>query len=531
MAHVGAAVLERWCASSARTRHWLINIAIGIAIVLTLNWAGNGLRLPLIVDAQNGAFDRMIRASAAVAPAGHEGLPPPPRLALIDVDDATWRDVRWGGGEPSRAPAALLMQLIESAFQRGAVQVVLDIAVEGSSGRAADMQENRLFAARLEGMLAQPWFGADRQLVLVRTVRQPIPVRRQFVTAAADTHAPYAEGYFDELREASAIDAVVAASSGRIVLAAPFFSVSSDRVLRDWQLYQVVCERSALGESGRVQVVPSVQLAVAARHFGLAAGAAPWQPAGSGVPCRPFPTNPLRAEPIAPLAATLAAQADQVTAASWRATRSAFEARGVRLGELMPRGDDLGNRVVFRWATPPNVIPAIELLFGETRHDLRNRVVLIGQTFPETVDRHYTPLGPMPGAVVLLNAIDSMTRHRIVGAPSVWVTAPLALAMIVVVGYAFARWSSLLGTVIATSAILAVLPWLSFSLFKYGVWLDFALPLAGIQVHKIITSMEEHFARRQLRRVAEHPPDPTPENRLPTPPPAQTPIPRPGDVA
>ena len=531
MRSFGAAALLRWRSSSTRSRHWVTNIVIGIVIVLGLNWAGHGLRLPLIVDAQNGAFDRMIRASAAVAPAGHEGLPPPPRLVMIDVDDATWRDTRWGGGEPSRAPAALLSLLIESAFQRGAAQVVLDVAVEGSSGRAADLEENRLFASRLERMLAAPWFGAERQLVLVRTLRQPLPLRRHVVSARADTPEPYAEGYFDELRDAAAIDPVVAASSGRIVLAAPFFSVSTDRVLRDWQLLQVVCARGARGEASRVEVVPSVQLAVAARHFGLPPGAVPWQSAPAGAPCRPFPADPTDAEQATSPAQVLLEQADQVIAASWKATRAAFDAQGVRMGAQMPRADDLGNRVVFRWANPPNVIPAIDVLFGSARHDLQDRVVLIGQTFPETVDRHSTPLGEMPGAVVLLNAIDSMTRHRIVGTPSMWVTAPLALAMIVVVGYAFARWNSVLGTVIATCAILAVLPWLSFSLFKHGVWLDFALPLAGIQVHKLITSMEEHFVRRQHRRAAERSAHLVAADGLPTPEPAQTPAPTKGDVS
>lgn len=163
-----------------------------------------------------------------------------------------------------------------------------------------------------------------------------------------------------------------------------------------------------------------------------------------------------------------------------------------------PGTDDLGNLVVFRWARPPNVLSGQEFLQGQVRHELKGRTVLIGQTFPATVDSHLTPLGEMPGAVLLLNAIDSMTRHRIVAEPSVWMTAPLALAMIVVIGYTFSRWRSLLGTVIATCALLAVLPWLSFSLFKHGVWLDFALPLLGIQVHKAITSLEESLARRKV---------------------------------
>jgi CHASE2 domain-containing sensor protein len=489
-----------WSGLSPRTKHWLINIAIGVVIILLLNWASNGLRLSFVINAQNAAFDRMMRASAAVAPEGHEGLPAPPKLVLVDIDDQTWRDPRWGGGEPSRAPRELLASLVEGAFQRGTSQVVLDVAIEGASGREQDLIEDRLFAARLEAMLAAPWFAADRQLVLVRTLRLPLPEQRRLLTEAGTEPAPFSEGYFDELRAAPAIDRVIAASAGRIVVAAPFFSVSPDRVLRDWHLLQVVCERGANPGEGRVRVVPSVQLAVAARHFGLPAGAAPWELAEPRETCTPFPNGAganLAASKSRQAASALDTQADALIGSSWRNTHAAFARLGVHMSAQAPGTDDLGNRVVFRWARPPNVLSALELLQGQVRHELKGRTVLIGQTFPETVDSHLTPLGEMPGAVLLLNAIDSMTRHRIVAAPSVWMTAPLALAMIVVIGYAFSRWRSLLGTVIATCALLAVLPWISFSLFKHGVWLDFALPLLGIQVHKVITSLEESFARRK----------------------------------
>jgi hypothetical protein len=349
-------------------------------------------------------------------------------------------------------------------------------------------------------MLGAPWFGPDRQLVLVRTLRPPLPVQRKLLIEASRAETPFAEGYLEELREAPPLDAVIDRSQGRIVLAAPFFTLSPDHVLRDWQLLQVVCERRAAGVEGVVRVVPSVQLAVAARHFGLAAGATPWQLGEAAGRCTPCPADPARA--MRPAAAreaarALLAQADTATATGWRATHQAFAQIGVRMSAQVPRVHDLGNRVVFRWANPPSVVPAIELLHGQVRHDLKGRIVVIGQSNVETVDHQLTPLGDMPGCVVLLNAIDSMIRYRVIETPSAWVTVPLAFAMIVVVGYAFARWNSLAGTLVATGAIIAVLPWASFSLFKHGVWLDFALPLLGIQVHKLITSLEESLARRQ----------------------------------
>ena len=497
-------IIALWRASSPRTRHWWVNIGIGVAIVSALNWASHGMHLSFVVNAQNGAFDRMMRASAAAASDGGDS-PLQAKLVLVDIDDQTWRDPRWGGGEPARAPRDALATLIEGAFQRGATQVVLDVAIEGATGRDADLADDRLFAARMQAMLAAPWFGADRQLVLVRTLRPPLPVQRKLLAEASRGETPFTEGYLDELREAPPLDSVIGRSSGRIVVAAPFFSLSPDHVLRDWQLLQVVCERRAAGAEGAVLVVPSVQLAVAARHFGLAAGAAPWQIGAAAGRCTPFPADPARAMRSAEAreaALGLLAQVEAATAASWHATHQAFAQIGVGMSAQVPRVHDLGNRVVFRWANPPNVVPANELLHGQVRHDLKGRIVVIGQSNVETVDHQLTPLGDMPGCVVLLNAIDSMIRYRVIETPSAWITVPLAFAMIVVVGYAFARWNSLAGTLVATGVIIAVLPWASFSLFKHGVWLDFALPLLGIQVHKMITSLEESLARRQQAQTS-----------------------------
>ena len=125
------------------------------------------------------------------------------------------------------------------------------------------------------------------------------------------------------------------------------------------------------------------------------------------------------------------------------------------------------------------------------------RVVVIGQSQAEAGDRHHTPMGQVTGSVVLLNAIDSMVRYPLIQAPSAWKTLPIAILLIVVVGYASAVCNS--DTVARIYTALALPAWvvLSFYLFTYGVWLDFVLPWFAIALHR---EFERWLERRQTAR-------------------------------
>ena len=152
---------------------------------------------------------------------------------------------------------------------------------------------------------------------------------------------------------------------------------------------------------------------------------------------------------------------------------------------------------MFRLTDPPKlnqaqVISAAEVLDGRAvRHTIRDAIVIIGQSYPEAGDRHQTPLGEMAGSLVILNGIDSMIRHQVIHPPSPWFMAPLSVLLIVFVGYVFARWDSTFGPLIATTAATVVLFVGSYHLFKHGVWMDFELPLLGIQARKTITTFVE----------------------------------------
>lgn len=513
----------RWQALRSRHRHWLINIAIGLLIETVLHFGGHTFHWETLANAQNWALDRMMRVNAVVDPVVNDGSRLP-QQTLVSIDDTTWRSPTWGGGEPYRAPRDRLLTMVDSAFAMGAKQVVLDILVEGEGGRAAEDKEDKAFAEGLEKLLnKENGIGPGRQLVLVRSIRDPLrSSEHDHELLSRQGKLVFPDGLLSEIRRSPYIDRVVDASKGRIVVAAPYFSYSTDRVLRDWQIFRVVCERD--GDVGVTRLVPSVQMVVIQKHFGLDANLTQTIPPER---CTPLPQPPFAAPmSVAELekrSKDLDEQVKRITKQYWTALRGSIAnshdayVNKLKIGPTPPGSNDLGNRVIYRTgAVPPpgdrffSVVSADDLLDPGTHRNItgaiRDRIVVIGQTFAEAGDRHYTPMGEMPGSMVLLNAIDSMARYQMIRAPSAWVTIPIALVLIVIVGYIFARWDSFVGTVISTVVLLASLAVASFYVFRYGVWLDFALPLIGIQIHQMVASFEERIRLREVARlqVASH---------------------------
>lgn len=486
-----------WGERTPFARHWIINILFGLAIESALLLGHHSAPL---VHVQDLAFDRMIRINAVFDPAARGTAPP--LQTFIDIDEATFRSPAWGGGEPERAPRDGLLALIDKALAQGASQIVLDVAVEGGAAGAERAEDTR-FAEALAVMLDSGHLGPQQTLVLVRSLRPPL---EDDALVAAHDSGPV---YLNEMREAPAIDPLLARADPRLVAAAPYFSQASDRVLRDWHLFSVLCRRADQAGHGSVHILPSVQLVVAARRAGMDLARLDRHGAGKAAatgPCVPFPAGDSAAGAVLDAARQNGRSAHEASGTYW----SALQRAGLRVGEQPSHGSVVGNRVVFRSGYPfkrddPYFerIPASVFLASNAGQALTGRVVVIGQSHRQSADSYFTPLGTMPGAVVLVNAIDSMARYDGMEAASSALSLPLALLSIVLVGYVYARWGSLTGTLISTMLILLLFAVASVFLFRSGLWLDFALPLLGIQAHRMIRAGEEYLEHRSATHVTE----------------------------
>lgn len=500
-----ATVRQWWAERNRHSKHWMVNILVGCVIELALVLTHHSA---ILSQAQDLALDRIMRVNAVLDPPSRAAVPPP-QQTFVDIDEETWRSEAWGGGEPYRAPRAGMLELIAKAFGQGASQVVLDIAVEGSAIRANDRADDAFFAAGIKRLLDDNVIGPHQLLILVRGLRGPL--QGASATQIDDSDGREVSPYLHEMRAAPEIDSLLEQGDPRLALAAPYFAYSRDRVLREWELFSVVCARRGAAADGVVRVLPSVQMVVNASRILKHNVDLPWRRASDRavqLGCKPFPShsNEIASAPQARVANRDAER--KATSAFWRVA-SALPAGGIRRGENAPSQGTPGNRLVYRSVYPFasddgyfEHMRAPVLLASTGSGALKDRVVIIGQSYSDAGDTHFTPLGTMPGAVVLMNAIDSMSRYGLIDTPSAWITMPFVILSIVLVGYVYARWNSSIGTLISTVLILLLYAGASVYFFRSGLWLDFALPLLGIQGHRMIKTVEEYLGKRSAAIAA-----------------------------
>lgn len=142
--------------------------------------------------------------------------------------------------------------------------------------------------------------------------------------------------------------------------------------------------------------------------------------------------------------------------------------------------------------------PAEQLLQHKTAAPgamLQDRIVLIGGSHDDSSDFHMTPIGMMPGALVVANTIMSIVQEGEAREVSLLVKYGTVCVLIVLMSLFF-LWKSTFWAMMASGAavIFLLLP-LSFIYFRQGMWLDFALPLLAVQLHEIVAEVEETMGR------------------------------------
>jgi len=144
------------------------------------------------------------------------------------------------------------------------------------------------------------------------------------------------------------------------------------------------------------------------------------------------------------------------------------------------------------WDGPaPDLVTVSAHLITDSNHEISddliaNRVVIIGASFAESGDIHRTPIGEMPGALIIANAIKSLSLYGQIRTPPAWAQWFLRLLLIMLAAWVFSQFTSLTAIFVAGTVIIAVLVPISFYFFKYGLWLDFAVPLFAMMIHRAV---------------------------------------------
>lgn len=425
-------VRSHWRALSRSQRLFLSNVGIAVLIAVVIAFFHQHHWL---VRLENSAMDTMMEFNQGLPRMSDAGSADPMQFTFLDIDDASYR----GWGEPYHVPRDKILKLIKFAAEANARLTVLDIDL---SREGVDADDDR----RLAAYLTQYGKGvAHPPLILVRTFYSGEPGDRQWVDIRPS--------FLDEFEFPTSVH-----------WAQPLFKATLwDGVIRHWHLIKFGCL------NGRLVLVPATQLIAAAL---LSAGDV------SSVN-RYADLNVVRME--------------NCNNADSAASAITFRDAGGR-SEIFSPEAELGQRLIYTipWKSPaPDLITVPAQLITESPHDLsgdliRNRVVIIGASFADSRDIHRTPIGEMPGALIIANAIKSLTHYGQVRPPpalSHWVEK---LFLILVAAWAFSRLTSLIAVFVAGAIIIGALVPISFYFFKYGLWVDFAIPLLAMVIHRAV---------------------------------------------
>ncbi|MDX2413128.1 MAG: CHASE2 domain-containing protein [Woeseiaceae bacterium] len=430
---------------SKSQRLFLTNVGIATLVAVVVAFFHQNQWL---VSIENTAMDIMMELNQGLPRMSDNDADNPLRFSYLDIDDRSFH--AWN--EPFHTPRDKLQELIEYAASSGARLIVVDFDLS-HAGLVAEHD------AGLARFLSE--YGNDNDL-------PPLILVRNFYRAGSANR----DGV--EIR-ASFLDDVEL--SADIYWAQPLFRATlSDDVVRHWFLVKIGCL------NGRMMLLPAVQL--------LAAGML-------------TDVDSAAANRVANLGSVGLENCTKATDVDSKAP-----------GTGRYRGDaatdtSIDQRIIYTmpWQkqSPDLVTISAQLVTDSSRTlsgDLvRDTVTIIGASHVDSGDIHRTPIGNMPGALIIANAIKSLALYGQMETPPAWLQWTAKLTIIFFAAWIFMSFRSLLGVVVAGTVILLVLVPINFYFFKYGLWIDFALPLFAMLIHRAIA--EYRGAQREALEISE----------------------------
>jgi len=439
----------------SRLKRTLTNVAIGVVIAIAVHTFHDSA---IISRTENIAMDFMINWSQGMVSDDSKAVP----FVFIDIDEQSYQ--AWG--EPGTIPKDKLALLLKFANSGDPSIVVVDVdsSVRGKKYSEEESEINSLIAAvRGSGDESRSLANPTPLNLFVRGFRKRL-----------DNQSIYPEVKKSVLE--STLDPELGVHS-----ASPLFERDLyDHRVRRWRLLETACSE----DSG--VVIPSVQLITVANLYLKSTSLNPLYEAlqtHRPLTCNSPPANPepdvmLGTEKIILLADRLNDRI--IYKLPW--AQGSFDSN--RIESVQHKGKTVPLAIRLSADTVAKNIERLDPAL------LDDRIVVIGSSFSENRDSYLTPVGAMPGAVVLINAIHSLLQYGQIQRPATWIIFCIEIVLILVVSVLFAMLGSYAAKVVSGLIVLVLLLPATFTLFKYGVWLDFALPLIGVQLHEMVARAE-----------------------------------------
>lgn len=444
---------RKWVAISPPMR----GVMVGIAIALITNVFHDA---DVFRKAEDAGFDWMIQMYRGVPRVAKTDVHP---VTFLDIDERSYR--HWG--EPLSIPRDKITKLIRYAVDGRASVIIVDVELSRPSG--GHDNELRDYLKSVSKNLSTP-----PDIIFARGLRFP---------SEAD------HGLMEQ--RPSFLDDVVAENT-YLHWAAPLYELEDDAVIRRWHLWEATCFES--GSSGKRTVVglPSFQLLASSL------------------------LNDNDATSILKTAFLLNLPDDCNKPAKQKNNDndSALTLDGFRFSL---KESDIGRRILYSiprrlrdgemyptifWQGDSDypsfsVKPAVVVTEGAIHSvpDLTGHVVIIGASYVDSRDTYSTPLGVMPGSMIVANSFLSLFQNGEAHQLAWWWRLFFEALIVATAAYIFAKLKGFIAKLTASIATLFVLLPASIYLFKSGVWLDFAIPLAAVEFYAMFGDIEEKLGQ------------------------------------
>ncbi|RKZ50134.1 MAG: hypothetical protein DRR16_15340 [Candidatus Parabeggiatoa sp. nov. 3] len=392
-----------------------------------------------------------------------------PPFVLLDIDDETIDS--WG--KPLFTPRNRLRNLIDAAVQAKARLIVVDVDVSQSMGELTLQPHDLELKKYLTEYVAkcQENQSACPPIILVRAFSE-LPQFGSVVPLIPST------GFLE--------DVVTTESAPYLQWGSAHFPVSHG-TMRRWRLWEPTCKDKQPG------MTPSIELLVM----------------GMIRECTEDIQNALHQFQPQNCNGDEVSSPASVTFCDLTMSTSAYSVQR-RIMFRIPWSEDSDVPEYPLSVSDNNGVPVLTIFSAQPYAELppqanldmlTDSIVVIGGSYGNA-DVHSTPMGQMPGALVIINAIHSLLQDITIKPMSVWkwlIIAAVFILVITLLSYFSecfknswwwkTRWWKYLWKILWGGVVISIIGglfYVSIVLFEDGIWLNIAIPLLIIEIYRAI---------------------------------------------
>jgi len=354
------------------------------------------VHIPSVMEFEDFTMDFVMSLYRGIIPPIEEKNIPP--FVLLDIDNKTNRS--WG--QPLYTPRDKLRNLIDVAVQAKARLIVVDIDVSRAEPHDQELKEyleKHVTKCKEKQSVCSP-------IILVRTLSE---------LAHGSTPAEPRTGFFDGV--------VTTESAPYVQWGSAQFSAFSNNVVRRWRLWEPACTKE------QPEVIPSMELLVMDMIQR----------------CSENIQNTLRSlQPQSCNGNVVVAPPTFVTFCGLTMSTD-YKSVQQRIMYRIPGYDTNASKSPKHVVHDNNNVPILTVFSAqpyaespsqESLEIMTGSIVVIGGSYNlggGANDIHPTPIGDMPGAIVVINAIYSVLQRITIKPVSIWIWFAIAAVFIVII--------------------------------------------------------------------------------------------------